>query len=135
MRSIVTFAAALLLSLLAGGVALQIIVERVRADESFILAFFALPVLAVAFLVVLGLALGLVRTRRGVDVTAAGLGLFLVVAGLSLAVLEWLSAPTAGIGSRGAVLIGAIAAGSLVAVAVQWLMLRRLAAQPAAGEG
>lgn len=135
MKSVAIFAAALVLSFLVGGLALQAIVESVRADQGFIIAYIALPPLVAASLVILGLALGLVRTRRGVDVTAAGLALFFTVSGLSLAALEWLSAPNAGIGRRGAVLIGAIALGSLVAVAIQWLLVRRLAEARPVGEG
>ena len=135
MKSVAIFAAALVLSFLAGGLALQAIVESVRADQGFIIAYFALPPLVAASLVVHGLALGLVGTRRGVDVTAAGLALFFTASGLSLAALEWLTAPNAGIGRRGGVLIVAIAVGSLVAVLVQWLLVRRLVAARPAGEG
>lgn len=135
MRSVLTFAAALLVSLLAGGLALQFIVERVRADEAFILAYMTLPLLVIASLFILALTLGLVRTRRGVDMAASGLALFFLAAGTGLSALDWLSAPTTQIGNRGVALIGAIAAGALVAVAVQWLMIRRLGSGPAAGQG
>jgi hypothetical protein len=135
MKSVAIFAAALVLSLLAGGGVLQLVAESVRPDETFVVAYLVLPLLVMANLAILALTLILMGTHRGVDLAAVGLALFFLAAGIGLSALEWLSAPTMQIGHRGVVLIAAMAAGCLAALAIQWLMIRRLGSRPAAGQG
>jgi hypothetical protein len=135
MKSVAIFAAALVLSLLAGGGVLQLVAESVRPDETFVVAYLLLPPLVMANLLILALTLRLMGTHRGVDLAAVGLALFFLAAGIGLSALEWLSAPTMQIGHRGVVLIAAMAAGCLAALAIQWLMIRRLGSRPAAGQG
>lgn len=135
MKSVAMFAAALVLSLLAGGGVLQLVAESVRPDQTFVVAYMVLPLLVIANLSILALTLRSMGTRRGVDLAAFGLALFFLAAGIGLSALEWLSAPTMQIGNRGVVLIAAMAASGLAALAVHWLMIRRLGSRAAAGRG
>lgn len=124
MRLVVTIVLALILSWLGGSAAATLIADWARGDESFILAFMALPLAGLVALVVF-----LVASTRPVPVRAINRVAFVTVALLvvlfaALSVFELFVNGTLASAWRGVQLYVGIFGSSAVVVIVQWLIFR-----------
>jgi hypothetical protein len=120
MRMVLTILFALLASIPAGGTVAVLLADLTRADETFILVFFAIAPAAL-----LASAIFLFAAARGATTGAAKIMLGLIA--LTFVLLggwEYLSAPATDTGLRGVALIGSIALTLAVIVLVQWLIFR-----------
>lgn len=124
MRLVVTIVLALLLSWLGGSAAAMLAAEWARGDESFILAFMAIPlaglVAAVLFLVALTRTVPARAINRVAFVTVG----LLVVLFAALSVFELFVNGTLASAWRGVQLYVGIFGSSAVVVIVQWLIFR-----------
>ncbi len=133
MRLFVTILLALILSWLGGSAAALLLAEWARGDESFILAFMAIPLVGlVALAVFLVAATRPVPPRALNSAAAAMMGvLALILAGLS--VLELFVNGTLASAWRGVqLLIGIVGSGAAI-ILIQWAVFRwRSRAAPSA---
>ena len=122
MRLVVTIVLALLLSWLGGSAAALLAAEWARGDESFILAFMALPfaglVAAVVFLV------ASTRSARAIGMVALVMIGMLVLLFAALSVFELFVNGTLASAWRGVQLYVGIFGSSAVVVFVQWVVFR-----------
>ena len=124
MRLFVTILLALILSWLGGSAAALLLAEWARGDESFILAFMAIPLVGlVALAVFLVAATRPVPPRALNSAAAAMVGvLALILAGLS--VLEFFVNGTLASAWRGVqLLIGIVGSGAAI-ILIQWAVFR-----------
>lgn len=124
MRLFVTILLALILSWLGGSAAALLLAEWARGDESFILAFMAIPLVGlVALAVFLVAATRPVPARALNSAAAAMMGvLALILAGLS--VLELFVNGTLASAWRGVqLLIGIVGSGAAI-ILIQWAVFR-----------
>ena len=124
MRLVVTIALALILSWLGGSAAATLIADWAKGDESFILAFMALPLAGLV-----ALAVFLVASTRPVPARAINRVAFVTVALLvvlfaALSVFELFVNGTLASAWRGVQLYVGIFGSSAVVVIVQWLIFR-----------
>mgnify|MGYP000134845224 FL=1 len=124
MRLVVTIVLALILSWLGGSAAATLIAEWARGDESFILAFMAIPLAGL-----IAAALFLVASTRPVPGRAINRVAFVTVALLvllcaALSVFELFVNGTLATAWRGVQLYIGIFGSSAVVVIVQWLIFR-----------
>lgn len=120
MRMVLTILFALLVSIPAGGIVAVLLAESTKADETFILVFFAIAPAAL-----LASAIFLFASVRGATARAAKIMLALIaLTFILLAGWEYLSATAPGTGLRGVQLIGSTALTLAVIVLVQWLIFR-----------
>jgi hypothetical protein len=133
MRLLVTILLALVLSWLGGSAAAVLAADWARGDESFILAFMAIPLAGLVALVVLLVASTRTVPSRAINLAAlsmAGL-LLLLFAGLSL--VELFVNGTLASAWRGVQLFVGIFGSCIVVVMVQWVVFRwRTRARPPA---
>lgn len=124
MRLVVTIVLALILSWLGGSAAATLIADWARGDESFILAFMAIPLAGLVALVVF-----LVASTRPVPARAIGMVAFVMIGLLvllfaALSVFELFVNGTLASAWRGVQLYVGIFGSSAVVVLVQWVVFR-----------
>jgi hypothetical protein len=122
MRLVVTIVLALILSRLGGAAAATLVADCARGDESFILAFMALPfaglVAAVVFLV------ASTRSARAIGMVAFVMTALLALLFAALSVFELFVNGTLASAWRGVQLYVGIFGSSAVVVLVQWAVFR-----------
>lgn len=124
MRILVTLIIALAASCLAAGLVAVAMAEWADGDESFILVFIGIPVVALVVSVLLLIAHTRPVLSRAMNRVALFLvGLFLVLFGL-LAVVELAANGTMASAWRGIKLIATMCASATTLVAAQWIVFR-----------
>lgn len=124
MRFLATLLVALIVSILVGGVFAVLLADWLRGDETFILIFVAIGPVALVSLIVFLIAGTRPEPRRAIGRAARTLVILLVLAAMALAILEFLTAPTDGLGIQGMELIGAMFACCALVVITQWIVFR-----------
>jgi hypothetical protein len=126
MKTFFLFVVAFVLSMLAGSTVVVAVAEKVRADETFIIAFFMLALVSFVAIAVFAIAYLAGRAARHLD--WAGGGMALLYLGLMAALVVFEMADARGRpmpSSKGLVLIAAMAGSGLLTVLVQWWLIRR----------
>jgi len=122
MRLLVTLALALVLSWLGGSAAAMAAAEWARGDESFVLAFMAIPLASLVAAVILLIAS--TRSPRALLVSASVMIGLLALLFAALSVLELFVNGTLASAWRGVQLYVAILGSCAVVVIVQWAVFR-----------
>lgn len=118
MRLAVTILFALLASIPAGGIVAVLLADWVKADESFILVFFAIMPAAL-----LTSAVFMFSAAKGATAQAARILLSIVVVTLSaLALWDYVTVPYPGSNMRGVRLIVSMGITLATVIVVQWLI-------------
>jgi hypothetical protein len=125
-RMVLSLCAALILSLLAGGMVVQVIAQAVRGDEVYILAFMWVPLVACLCLVVLGVTGAIAGTVGALDRAAMILGLLAAAAGIGLLIWSLVAGGGANLAREGP-LIAAFVLPVWAVTLTQWWLLRRRA--------
>jgi hypothetical protein len=128
MKTFLTLLLAFVLSLLAGGMTVQIVAEAVRGDEAFIIAHAVMPVFVTLSMLVLAIVYS-VTHRPGALGLAASLMAGLLVLAATGAILFDFVATGSRVWARSVPLFGSVAVGGCLATAIQYWFLRRRALQ------
>ncbi|MBN8941860.1 MAG: hypothetical protein J0H01_20300 [Rhizobiales bacterium] len=125
MKTALLFFFAFLLSAFGGSLVVQIAAEMARGDMEYILAFMAIPFFALVAVVVLALCYGLGSGPRPLDLAAlimAGIVIALCAAAIGLDVKTMGSAQAM---RKTLPLLGSMALGGCLTIAIQWWLIRR----------
>ena len=124
MRVIITTIAAFFLSVLAGGIAAGMIAEATKAQEEFILVFFAIIVVALVACLLFGLAQ--LRAERAAAVSTTGRWLLGLIALMIVALVAFsiIAARNLADTTRDVPILVGFALPSVIVVAAQWIFVR-----------
>lgn len=134
MKTFFVFLGAFLLSAFAGGLVVQSVAVWAKGTEEYILAFAALPMIAVISIVVVWLVYVIGRSRRGLDIAAVSMIAVLALLALAATGFDYASVGMRALRQTGP-LMGSIAVGGSLAIAIQWWLVGRRKKRLMAGEG